>query len=223
VDPDNADDVIMVYSNYNIYSIYRSLSGGQGWIKVAGNLESNTAGSGAGPSIRWISILPFPDGSRKYFCGTSVGLYSADTLLQHGTGLPGTVWKQESPDLIGSSVVPFVDVRPSDGLVVAATHGIGMFSANFTAPSVGSHTPISTPNLRVYPNPSSSEINFDVQEWPSQVLDIQLFDQQGRLVQQQHWGIGDVHRLSVAALPNGVYFYEVRGRNGVKRGKIIRG
>jgi hypothetical protein len=68
VDPDNADDVIMVYSNYNVYSIYRSLSGGQGWIKVAGNLESNTAGSGAGPSIRWISILPFPDGSRKYFC-----------------------------------------------------------------------------------------------------------------------------------------------------------
>jgi len=223
VDPDHGDDVTLVYSNYNTYSIWRSLNGGEDWISVAGNLEANTAGTGAGPSIRWISILPFPDGSRKYFCGTSVGLYSADTLMQHGPGLPGTVWTQESPDLIGSSVVPFVDVRPSDGLVVAATHGIGMFSANFTPPSVGSNTPVSGSNLLVYPNPSSSEVNFDVQAWSSQVLDVQLFDQQGRRVQQQRWGIGEVHRLSVATLPKGVYFYEVRGRSGVQRGKIVRG
>lgn len=222
VDPDNADDVILVYSNYNIYSIYRSLNGGQSWIKVGGNLEANTSGTGSGPSIRWVSILPFPNGTRKYFCGTSVGLYSADTLLQHGTGMPGTKWSLEASDLIGTSVVPYVDVRPSDGLVVAATHGNGMFSANFNPPVVGVSNHKNAPDVLVYPNPAQTQVQFFIRDLPNEALELHLYDQQGRLMQRAHWLAEQQHTLSLIDMPAGVYWYEVKGQNWVKRGKLVK-
>lgn len=91
IDPDNADRVVLVYSNYAVYSIFLSEDAGLTWKKVGGNLETAVGGTGAGPSLRWVSILPLDNGKRKYFCGTSVGLYSADTLKLHATGQAGTV------------------------------------------------------------------------------------------------------------------------------------
>ncbi|MEZ4920165.1 MAG: hypothetical protein R2792_13760 [Saprospiraceae bacterium] len=34
IDPDDADNVIVAYSNYNIYSLFQSTNGGQTWAKV---------------------------------------------------------------------------------------------------------------------------------------------------------------------------------------------
>jgi hypothetical protein len=218
VDPDNADDVTVVYSNYNIYSMFRSLNGGQSWIKVAGKLESAVAGTGSGPSLRWLSILPLPDGKRKYFCGTSVGLYSADTLILHQSTQIATNWTLESPDLIGTTVVPFVDVRPIDGYVVAATHGIGMFSANFLPP-VGSKEPTNEVQIKVYPNPVQDQARFTWSE-PGAVT-LRLLDQQGKQVRQAAW-TGTTNTLDVADLPKGVYFYELRGKNWRKSGKLLK-
>lgn len=218
VDPDNADDVTVVYSNYNIYSMFRSLNGGQSWIKVAGKLESAVAGTGSGPSLRWLSILPLPDGKRKYFCGTSVGLYSADTLIVHQSPTIGTNWVLESPDLIGTTVVPFVDVRPIDGYVVAATHGIGMFAANFLPP-VGSKEPSNEVQVKVFPNPVQDQARFTWSE-PGAVM-LRLLDQQGKQVRQATW-TGTTNTLEVADLPKGVYFYELRAKTWRKSGKFLK-
>ncbi|MBK8921100.1 MAG: T9SS type A sorting domain-containing protein [Saprospirales bacterium] len=220
VDPDNADRVVAVYSNYAIYSIFLSVNGGQSWKKVGGNLEVNTGGGGAAPSIRWISILPLPDGSRKYFCATSAGLFSADTLKEHTVTLPGTQWKMEAPGLIGSSVVNFVDVRPADGLVVAATHGSGMFSANFM-PAVGNFEPTLPADIRVFPNPATDQVRFEFPDHTGNTVRLRLFDLQGRLVRQTSWS-GGAGRLSLEGLASGVYLYELSGEGWKTSGRLAR-
>ena len=220
VDPDNADHVVLVYSNYAIYSIYRSMNGGQNWQKVGGNLEASVGGGGIAPSVRWMSILPFPDGSRKYFCGTSVGLYSADTLILHATGQPGTQWTLEAPDLIGSTVVPFVDVRASDGLVVAASHGIGMFTANFTLP-VGTGEPVQSPTVQVWPNPAWDYAAFQISGPGAENVEVRLFNLQGKMVRQTQL-YGSNGRVDLNGLAAGTYVYELRGKGWTKSGKIVR-
>lgn len=220
VDPDNADDVMVVYSNYGIYSLFRSQNGGQTWQKVGGNIENSSSGSGSGPSVRWLSILPFPDGSRKYFCGTSVGLFSTDSLKLHTGNMPGTQWALEAPDLIGTSVVPFVDVRPVDGLVVAATHGIGMFSANF-APFVGSQEPSSASIVKAWPNPVQSDLHFSVPAKGLEPVDLLLFDQKGRVVLRSHWS-GETGQVALNGLPSGTYYYSVSGKGWKKSGKVLK-
>lgn len=217
IDPANADDVTVVYSNYSTYSMYRSVNGGNNWKKVAGNLESAVSGSGSGPSLRWLSILPLPDGSRKYFCGTSVGLYSTDTLIEHISSNIGTVWAQEAPDLIGSTVINHIETRASDGLVVVATHGIGLFTANFS-PVSGSNEPVTAATVKVFPNPAVDQVRFD---WPYQdaAVSVRLFDGSGRLLRHLplHQRNNDV---PVRDLPKGILYFELTGRNWAKTGVI---
>lgn len=220
VDPTNADRVVLVYSNYAIYSMYLSEDAGATWKKVAGNLETSVAGSGAGPSLRWVSILPMDNGSLKYFCGTSVGLYSADTLKLHATGQPGTVWALEGANEIGSIVVDFVDVRQSDGWVVAATHGNGIFSANFGTGSA-SQEPQALHTVKVSPNPASDAAYFRVNGPNLQQNRIRIFDLKGNLVRETVFS-GTETRISLQDLSAGVYVWQMTGKGWRKSGKLLK-
>jgi hypothetical protein len=220
VDPENADRVVLVFSNYSIYSIFLSENGGQNWQKVGGNLEVSIGGGGNAPSIRWVSILPFPDGSRKYFCGTSVGLFSADSLKLHATGQPGTQWALEAPGVIGSTVVGHVETRASDGLVVAASHGNGMFTANFSPP-VSANEPKKSPAVRVSPNPARDFAVFQISDFTAENVEVRLFDQQGKMVRQTQLSGGN-GRLDLSDLATGIYYYELRGKGWSKSGKLAR-
>src|SRR6185436_9903476 len=127
VDPSDADKVMVVFSNYGVYSLFYTTDGGTNWLKVAGNLEQVISGAGNGPSCRWASILPVTDGI-VYLVGTSVGLFATDTLIDNAT-----TWVQQGTNNIGSAVVDMMGVRISDGFVVAATHGSGIFSTHITS------------------------------------------------------------------------------------------
>ncbi len=141
IDPNNADNVLAVFSNYEVISLYYTSNGGSTWTAVAGNLEDNVDGTGNGPSCRWASITNFGGGT-TYFVATSAGLYSTSTL----NGM-STVWAKESPDGIGVSVCTMVKTREVDGNVVVATHGSGVYSAMLTGDPGGGEGEIFTENF----------------------------------------------------------------------------
>ena len=220
IDPTNADRVVLVYSNYIVYSMYLSEDAGATWKKVGGNLEASVAGTGAGASLRWVSILPLDNGTLKYFCGTSVGLYSADTLKLHATGQAGTVWTLEGPNEIGSTPVDNMEVRRSDGLVVAATHGNGMFAANFLTGS-GSKEPKNEVSVRVSPNPSRDIATFTITGQNLNNTHIRLFDLKGNLLREENFS-GEKGALQLNGLPAGIYVWELHGKYWRQSGKIVK-
>jgi hypothetical protein len=126
VDMNDANNVLAVFSNYGVISLYHSTNGGSNWTAVAGNLEQISDGSGNGPSCRWGSILNY-NGTKTYFVATSAGLYSTNLLNGMSTN-----WVQESPNEIGVSVCTMVKTRDIDGTIVVATHGNGVYSAKMT-------------------------------------------------------------------------------------------
>lgn len=123
VDPIDENSILVTFSNYGIPSVFYTSDGGTTWDDVSGNLEENTDGTGSGPSVRSATILGNGD---KYFVGTSAGLY-ATTSLTGGS----VTWVQENANGIGEVVVEHLVSRMSDGLVLAGTHGNGIYSANF--------------------------------------------------------------------------------------------
>jgi hypothetical protein len=220
VDPTNADRVVLVYSNYAVYSVFLSEDAGATWKKVGGNLEASVAGTGAGSSVRWVSMLPQDNGKIKYFCGTSTGLYSADTLRLHATGQAGTVWALEGPNEIGSSVVDFVDVRRSDGYVIAATHSNGIFGANFQTGS-SSVEPQALHAVRVSPNPAAAVAGFRV-EGPNLAHNrLRIFDLKGNLVRETAFS-GNQTDLNIQDWSAGVYVWEMTGKGWRKSGKLVK-
>ena len=121
VNPNNADEILVVYSNYNIPGLYFSQNGGGSYTSVEGNLEGTP--QLPGPSIRAAEILPTAQGT-MYLLATSTGVYSTTQL--NGTS---TNWSLEGPNVIGNVVVNYIASRTTDGKIVAGTHGRGAFTA----------------------------------------------------------------------------------------------
>ncbi len=117
IHPGDDQKVLLGVSNYNVTSLFWTEDGGNTWTQQEGNL----AGS-AGPSVRDVAIMPF-GGIDIFFTATSTGLYSTFYLLGASTH-----WSLEAPDLMGNVVVDQLATRPVDGLVVAGTHGKGVYS-----------------------------------------------------------------------------------------------
>jgi hypothetical protein len=183
IDPHDANKVMVTFSNYQVYSIFYTNDGGTTWYKVASNLEANTSGSGAGPSVRWAQIMHVSDGT-IYMVATSTGIYATDTLLLAG----GTNWVQQGANTIGNAVCDMIDFRESDGLVVIATHSNGIFSANLTSINdIVSVKDIEKSKnellLTNYPNPFTDNTNIEFTLNKKANVTLQILDECGRIVE----------------------------------------
>ncbi len=226
INPDNQDHVLVMFSNYEIPSIFESTDGGQSFTDIGGNLEQFPDGTGNGQSIRWGEIIP-KNSSTFYTVGTSTGLYSTEA-----TNGASTIWTKEAPDLIGSAVVKMMDYRPIDGKLAIATHGNGVFTA-----TVDDFKRLETVRngedftlLAAYPNPfnESTRIQYSLPE--DGVVRINLYSRNGELVRNLLWArqfsgensiVWDGKNTVGTTVSNGLYFYSVEFENSRKTGKLI--
>lgn len=215
VNPLNANEILVAFSNYNIVGLYHSNDGGQNYTAIEGNLTGTSAEPG--PSLRAAAILTLNklgENRTVYFVATSVGLFSTTTL--NGAN---TIWEQEAADIIGHVVVEHVVARASDGRVAVGTLGRGMLVGDYNTPThVDDQPPASLPaTFRLqqnYPNPfnPSTSIAFDLPV--ASRVTLKVYDMSGRevtvLVQQQQMAAGN-HRVNFSGrdLASGVYFYHL--------------
>ena len=230
VHPYNGNEVIVTFSNYNVISLWRSTDGGNSWENISGNLEEYPDGTGGGPSVRWSEIVPVDD-TVVYFVGTSRGVFSTAQL--NGAN---TVWTLEAPTTIGYAVVDMIASQARDGLVVAATHGNGVFSTTVSVVKVEEERPRTVRRFRLsqnYPNPfnASTRIEFELPEAAD--VKLMVYDIQGREVARLVQGFHPSGRYSVSwngrdnggqAVASGVYFYRlVAGPyHSMKRMMLVR-
>jgi len=213
VDPHNEKNIIVVFSNYGVQSIFSTTNGGTSWQPVSGNLEQKLDGSGAGPSVRTVRILHTPTGI-VYLAGTTSGLFSTYKL----DGM-NTVWTREAVTTIGVLIVESIDVRESDGRVIAATQGGGIFSGNYQ--SLGSASVSVLRELVIeqnYPNPVSdlTTIRYTLPESGNATL--ALYDVMGKQVATLYEGMQEkgTHLFSFSpkslskGISAGMYFYSLR-------------
>jgi hypothetical protein len=170
VDPDNANEMMVVFSNYNIQSLFHTTDGGANWTAVGGNLEELPDGAGSGPSVRCAKI--FHNGKDTiYYAGTSVGLYSTTKL--NGAQ---TVWTQEAPTIIGNLIVENIEARQLDGRVVVSTQGGGVFknviSSGVTGKNISENNILSVEQN--YPNPfqNESKIRFTIGKASTVIIEL---------------------------------------------------
>jgi Secretion system C-terminal sorting domain len=210
VDPANSANVIAVFSNYNVPSLFYSSNSGATWTKIGGNLEQNNAtGIGNGPSCRWAKIIHVPGGT-VYLVGTSIGLFASTRLND-----TSTVWTQLGANTIGASIVNMIDYRDVDGLLVVATHSHGIFSTNVTnildVDKVNDIQLVqSNLNFYNYPNPFSNQTTVSFNLPVKSQVELRLYDLSGKLVSviaegEQEAGV-NLLPVSGENLSSGVYF-----------------
>ena len=214
IDPRDADKVLVVFSNYNVFSLFYTGDGGNNWKRASGNLEEDpSSGGGTGPSCRWASILPVGN-KTAYVVATSTGVYATDTLRGDST-----IWVQQSSSMIGNSVVDMIKTRESDGFIVAVTHGNGIFTTNITninqiAGVNDNYFHKDNAILSVFPNPvqEKSTIRYFL---PGQMyVRLRIFDLNGKMVTSLANKIQDAgfHEMTFKAgiLSKGIYFCNLK-------------
>jgi hypothetical protein len=226
VDPYDMNKITACLTNYGIISIYHSLDGGISWTPVAGNLEERPDGSGNGPSVRWISVL-YVQGQPIYFAATSTGLFSTTRL----NGM-NTVWTQEGADVIGNVPVDMVDVRQSDGWVVAATCGNGVYSTYVTEISVDVENNSKIPNgfslEQNYPNPFNPSTSIEYSISKAEHVTLKVYDLLGREIatlvdEKQPTGKYQAF-FETKNYSSGIYFYKIQAGdfNEVKKMILVK-
>lgn len=227
VDPLDGNKIIVTFSNYGSYSVFYSQNGGTTWMKVGGNLETSAISS---PSVRWASILHVADGV-VYLLATSTGLYATDTLIAAGAVAgSGTVWVQQGTSTIGNSVCDMIETRPSDGLVVVATHASGIYSTNITSVNdivtvkdiAASKTDLQLTN---YPNPVADNTTIEFTLNTKANVNLQIWDAYGRLLetlinepmQEGKHSIG----FNKKNLKSGIYYYSLTADKKRKTNKMV--
>ena len=211
VDPDNGDHVVVVFSNYNIYSIFYSTNAGATWTRVAGNLEKNLSGTGDAPSIRWIAMMHY-QGHLKYFAGTSVGLYSADSLTIHDNAHAGTQWTQEGVNEIGQTIVPYIYVRDVDQYLAVATHGSGMYTCHYGWNVGVDKIDAVASDIQLSPNPSSDFVKINANLKANASVTLTVFNLKGQALYQtqENSATGNWQTtIPVATYPTGTYIARI--------------
>ncbi|MBS1494850.1 MAG: T9SS type A sorting domain-containing protein [Bacteroidetes bacterium] len=118
----NENHIIITYSNYGVNSVWETTNGGTSWTSVEGNLPDMP--------VWWVIFSPLSN--NKALLATEVGVWTTDSLL--GTS---TVWGPSNTGLANVKTT-MLQYRTSDNLVIAATHGRGLFSTDaFSTPRVG--------------------------------------------------------------------------------------
>lgn len=208
LDPQDSMRITVVFSNYNIRSLWTSSNGGINWTDISGNLEENSNGTGAGPSCRWASVIKLANGNSCWFIGTSTGLFATDTL--NGAQ---TRWIRQSPNGINNNIVTMIETRQSDYYVAVATHGNGVYTANIASSfQITSTEKIINDKFQfhVYPNPViKQQIYVNSNNALSNDAVFTIYDMQGKsykVSKDSTFSDNNTIRLFLPNLATGIYF-----------------
>jgi PKD repeat protein len=113
----NDNHLLATYSNYGANSVWETTNGGTSWTSVEGNLPDMP--------VRW--ALFNPNNASQAIIATEIGVWSTDLLS--GTT---TVWGPSNNGLANVRT-DMLQIRSSDKLVIAATHGRGLYSTDVFA------------------------------------------------------------------------------------------
>jgi len=222
VDPDDADKILVIYSNYNVISIWYTEDGGSNWSNVEGNLKGNTDTGvppqldyiGDGPSFRWARFIKTANGS-SVLIGTSIGLFATPTMDGENTE-----WIQQASDVVGNVVIEQIDYRESDGFCVVGTHGAGAYKTYFTNNwDITSVENVETDklNVSVYPNPVVDQVWVAFNLDASEEIRIDLMNANGQIVQTKYTqGVNGENKveLNLSNFAQGVYYVRLNSQYG---------
>ena len=108
------DQILITFSNYGVSSIWFTDNGGNTWTEKEGNLPDMP--------IRW--ALFNPNDNNFALIATEIGVWETSNLLNNNTS-----WLPSSS--LGNVRVDMLSIRESDNMVLAATHGRGLFYGYF--------------------------------------------------------------------------------------------
>lgn len=193
---DSEDEVLVTFSNYGVESVWYSSNGGEDWQNIERNLPDIP--------VRHGMFNPLDD--QKVLLATELGIWGLEDISDENAE-----WKAYNEGFPNVRV-DMIDVRGADSIIVAATHGRGLFLGKFNQgevvePPLASSENEGDNNL-LYPNPT-----YDVIAFNFHVKQANVYSIGGVLLIEEK---SPRNKLDLSTLPNGIYFVRTVSESGEK-------
>ncbi len=223
VDPNNPNNVVVVAGNYgNTRYVYYSTN-----ALSATPTFTHKQGSGATalPQAPVYSALIIKDNPKTVLVGTEFGVYKTNDIT-----VANPQWESANSGVMLN--VPVYDLKQqiynfpgttNYGIVYAATHGRGIFETfNFVSVPQYDAVDYAKPKLlKVYPNPATDEISFNI---PANSNEVKIYNINGKLIIHNNIdpAIAGKFTIDISSLNDGIYFIELRGAGFIQFAKFIK-
>ncbi len=201
IDIGKSEDILLVtFSNYGVASVFATFDGGQNWVDCDGNLPDMP--------VRW--GIFHPQNPLHVMLATETGVWATDNI----SASPVT-W---TPAVTGMANVRVdqLNIRTSDNTVVAATHGRGLFTAQWDILDAVDNLQLQA--FHIYPNPVKDMLNLSFETNGTQNVLFRVYDPSGKSLVEENKRISSgrvFEQINVSGLATGVYFVSIYS-NGKK-------
>ena len=197
---------MLTYSNYGVKSVWYTADAGANWIDVEGNLPDMP--------VRWSLFNPL--NRKEVLLATEAGIWKTNDVTA-----ANVTWEPAANGM-GSVRVDMLQYRASDNLVLAATHGRGMFTTKFTASSASVSEVIGDVKVfTVYPTVSKGNFTIFAKSSLGKTK-MSIFDISGRQVYTSNINFRDTEKQTVSInVASGIYFVNLVDENGRKSANKI--
>lgn len=187
------NNILVTFSNYGVESVWYTSDGGAVWENIERNLPDIP--------VRYGMFNPLDD--QKVLLATELGIWGLENIEE-----PSSEWKSYN-DGLPNVRVDMIDVRGTDSVVVAATHGRGLFLGKFNQGELV-NPPLSVKDdtviKLVYPNPTYDYVSFDFE-----VNHVAVYSIGGSLMLNKEIS---TKRIDLSKLPKGTYFLKTISDSG---------
>jgi hypothetical protein len=196
-------EVLVTFSNYGLSSIWYTSDGGNTWSEKEGNLPDMP--------VRWALFNPMD--YNVVIVATELGVWMCKDL-----SAPSPDWQPVNNGLANVRT-DMLQWRASDNVILAATHGRGMFTSRFESGIGLEETAAETKALlRAYPNPVRENLYLEQQAGAQREWRFVLLDQQGRTVRDGWLSLktGEPRGIPTEDLLPGIYFLKAESAEGLR-------
>jgi photosystem II stability/assembly factor-like uncharacterized protein len=188
------DTLLVTFSNYGVASVFTTYDGGQNWTNCEGNLPDMP--------VRW--GIFHPQNSRQVMLATETGVWTTINI-----GASPVTW---TPEVTGMANVRVdqLNIRNVDNIVVAATHGRGLFTTKWDVTDAIEQLQIR--EFRLYPNPANDLLNLSFETDQTQALTIKIADISGKTIITENKKISSgsvAEKINVSDFAPGVYVLSI--------------
>ncbi|QTE24351.1 T9SS type A sorting domain-containing protein [Polaribacter cellanae] len=203
------NEILLTYSNYGILSVWYTVDGGANWTNVEGNLPDIP--------VRWALFNPL--NRKEVILATEVGVWKTKNIKKAPAS--SIVWEPASTNM-GNVRVDMLQYRASDNLILAATHGRGMFTSNFTAaPASINDVLAKTKAFTIYPTISNGNFTLFAKNSLGKSK-VRVFDISGKQVYKTNLDFTSQEKQEISVNLNaGIYIVNVVDENNKKSSNKI--
>ncbi len=203
INPANPNHLIVTLSNFGVTSVFESTNGGASFASIEGNLPDMP--------VRWAIFAPAnaqlngaTGGNGGILLGTELGVWTTSAIAG-----ASTQWIPNNTGLANVRV-DMLKYRPSDNLVVAATHGRGLYTTILPTVVTGVSNNNITKGFIKYISSQNNQLQIVTGTLQTQKMSVQLFNISGQQVYQTQSRYQSMS-INLDKLPAGAYVVKITG------------